>query len=143
MFYDVGTPLVDQHDNILVKALQQVMDDESFKINMPAIINTRKSAESLMNWCLTTASLCSLKSFNKNITERLQQVILSSATKSFMYNKEKLWRQFYLLRCSPDFIQQWTAFLSECQIPVKPVLYQHLTDNLQNTITEPLSHTSA
>ena len=80
----------------LVKALQQVMDDESFKINTPAIINTRKSAESLMNWCLTTASLCSLKSFNKNITECLQQVILSLATKSLMYNKEKLWRQFYL-----------------------------------------------
>ena len=117
-------------------ALQQVMDDDSFKINTPAIINTRKSAENLMNWCLTTASLCSLESFNKNITEHLQQVILSSTTKSFMYNKEKLWRQFYLLRCSPDFILQWTAFLSECQIPVKPVLYQHLTDIIFKTLLQ-------
>ena len=76
LFYNVGIPLVDRHDNVLVKALQQVMDDDSFKINTPAIINTRKSAENLMNWCLTTASLCSLESFNKNITEHLQQVIL-------------------------------------------------------------------
>ena len=112
------------------------MDDDSFKINTPAIINTRKLAENLMNWCLTIANLCSLESFNKNITEHLQQVILSSATKSFMYNKEKLWRQFYLLRCLPDFILQWTAFLSECQIPVKPVLYQHLTDIIFKTLLQ-------
>jgi len=58
--YIVAIPLVDQHDNVLVKALQQVMDDGSLKINTPAIINTRKCAENILNWCLTTASLCSL-----------------------------------------------------------------------------------
>jgi len=46
--YTVAIPVVDQH-NVLVKALQQVMDDASFKINTPAIINTRKCAENLLN----------------------------------------------------------------------------------------------
>ena len=110
------------------------MDDDSFKINTPAIINTRTCAEDFLNWCLTTASLCSLDNFCKKITECLQQVILSSAKKSC--NKEKLWREFYLLRCSPDFVLQWTTFLSECQIPVRPVLYQHLTDIIFKTLLQ-------
>jgi len=54
-FYTVAIPLVDRHDNVLVKALQQVMDDGSYKINTPAIINTRKCAENLLNWCLTNS----------------------------------------------------------------------------------------
>ena len=91
LFYTVAILLVDRHDNALVKALQQVMNDDFFKINTPAIINARKCAENLLNWCLTTANLCRLNSFSKKFTECLQQVIQSSATKSFTYNKEKLW----------------------------------------------------
>jgi len=81
--YTVAIPLVDQNDNVLVKALQQVMDDGSFKINTPAIINTRKCAKMVLD----KQQVCAVwTGINKKITKCLQQVILSSATKSFMYN---------------------------------------------------------
>jgi len=77
------SPLVDQNDNVLVEALQQVMDDGSFKINTPAIINKRKCAKMVLD----KQQVCVVwTGINKKITECLQQVILSSATKSFKYN---------------------------------------------------------
>lgn len=58
-------------------------------------------------------------------------VISSSVTKSFHYNKEKLWREFYILRTSKDFIQRWTDFLQVIDVSsIQPALYQHLTDEI-------------
>ena len=36
-------------ENVLVKALKHVLDDDSFKINTPSMIQARKSAESLLD----------------------------------------------------------------------------------------------
>ena len=44
----VATPPSD----FLVNALQQTLDDESFKINSPVTALARKSAEVLLEWCL-------------------------------------------------------------------------------------------
>ena len=37
-------------------------------------------------------------------------------------------KRVFQLRCSHDFIKQWTDFLTVVDEPVKPVLFQHLTD---------------
>ena len=34
----------------------------------------------------------------------------------------------FILRSKPEFIKQWTTFLKAAGKPVKPVLFQHLTD---------------
>ena len=39
-------------DNELVRALKQVLDDDSFKVKAPATTAARKSADELLNWCL-------------------------------------------------------------------------------------------
>lgn len=113
---------------MLVKALEQVLADDSFKVNAPPTIQARKSAESLLKWCLKSENSNILNEFTKKLTESLQKVITLSATKSFSYNNNKIWRGFFLLRSAPDFISQWTNFLQVTNEPVKPVLFQHLTD---------------
>lgn len=120
----VVTPASD----ILVNALQQTLDDESFKINSPVTVQARKSAEVLLEWCLRNKDDNKLNSFSRQLLQSLKQVILSSRTKSYAYSKEKLWKGFFRLRCSQDFIKQWTDFLVVVDEPVKPVLFQHLTD---------------
>ena len=40
------------NENLLVTALQQVLADDSFKINSSHVIQARKSAESLLRWCM-------------------------------------------------------------------------------------------
>ena len=113
---------------MLVRALEQVLMDDSFTVNAPPTIQARKSAESLLQWCQKSENDDVVNEFARKLTESLKKVIKSSATKSFTYNTEKIWRGFFFLRSSQDFISQWTNFLKAAAVPVKPVLFQHLTD---------------
>jgi len=115
-------------DHELVRALRQVLDDNSFKVNAPATIAARKSAGELLNWCLDTKNSEVLHKFTKSLTDSFAKVIKPSFNKSFAYNNDKLWKKFFLLRSSSDFIQRWMAFIKLTALAVKPVLYQHLTD---------------
>jgi len=58
----------------------------------------------------------------------LQKVIEQGVTKSFNYNREKLWKHYYLLRTSEKFTKLWKDFLPPIEPSVEPVMYQHLTD---------------
>jgi len=71
-----------------------------------------------------------LDAFNKTLTISLKKVIGAASNKKFEYNNEKLWRKFFLLRPSQSFVDQWKQFLITADVPVKPVLFQHLTDVL-------------
>ena len=116
---------------MLVKVLQHVLADEFYKINTPSIIEARESAKKILDWCLSDANSDRVDSFTKQLVECLQNVISSSVTKSFRYNKEKLWKDFYILRTSKDFIKQWTDFFHIINMPsVQPALYQRLTDEV-------------
>ena len=123
-------------ENVLVRALKHVLDDDSFKINTPSTIQARKSAESLLDWCLKNNMDDRFIDFTRQLTSSLKQVICSSATKVFTVNKEKLWKGFYQLRVSQDFVKQWTDFTADADEPVKPVLFQHLSDLIFRMLIE-------
>ena len=123
-------------ENVLVRALKHVLDDDSFKINTPSTIQARKSAESLLDWCLKNNMDDRFIDFTRQFTSSLKQVICSSATKVFTVNKEKLWKGFYQLRVSQDFVKQWTDFTADADEPVKPVLFQHLSDLIFRMLIE-------
>ena len=92
-------------------------------------IQARKSAESYWTaWYLQNINDGKLNALSKQLVQSLKQVISSSATKSYSYSKEKLWKGFFQLRCAQGFIKQWTDFIVVVDEPVKPVLFQHLTD---------------
>ena len=122
--------------NVIVRVLQHVLEDESFKIKTPATVQARESAEKFLEWCLNEHNRDSLDVFTEWLTESLQNVIVSSVTKSFNYNKEKMWREFYLLRTSGEFIKHWKDFIPVLNQPVQPVLYQHLTDEVFKILIE-------
>ena len=115
-----------------MKALQLVLVHGSFKINTPSVIQARESAGKFLEWCLSNSNKDSLDAFTKQLVECLQDVISSSVTKFFCYNKEKLWRNFYILRTSKDFIKQLTDFSMplKCHQFSQCYTYQHLTDEI-------------
>lgn len=92
-------------ENVLVKALKHVLNDDSFKINTPSMIKARKSGKSLLDWCLYNEMDGRFINFTivsmilqSNL---LQQIIMfSSATTLFTLDKQKLWKEFYQLRIS-------------------------------------------
>lgn len=47
-----------------------------------------------------------------------------------------MWREFYLLRTSQEFIKHWKDFIPVLNQPVQPVLYQHLTDKIFKILIE-------
>ena len=123
-------------ENVLLRALKHILDDDSFKINTPSTIQARKSAESLLDWCLKNNMDDRFIDFTRQLTSSLKQVICSSATKVFTVNKEKLWKGFYQLRISQDFVKQWTDFIADADELVKPVLFQHLSDLIFRMLIE-------
>jgi len=112
--------------------LEEVLSpsDDSFKVKTPSTIEARRCAEVLLTWCLDCKNISLLDKFNKTLTDSVIKVISAASTKSFTHNNEKLWRKFFLLRSSQSFVDQWTQFLKTADVPVKPVLFQHLTDVL-------------
>jgi len=58
--------------------------------------------------------------------EALHKPILSASKRS--YNREILWRNYFLKRSSEAFIKDWTTFLELAGITPTPILYQHVTD---------------
>ena len=124
-------------EDVLVNALTMVLEDDSFKIKTPALIQTRQSAEKFLEWCLQVPSKGKVKLFGEKLTQDLQGVIRASIKKkSHNCNKEIMWRQYYLLRTSEKFVTQWNDFLSDVNTPVQPVLFQHLTDVIFKTLVE-------
>ena len=94
------------------------------------MIKTRVSAEKMLEWCVREPNAGQVKTFDQKLTKALQSIIDSSIKKSHNCNREKLWREYYLLRTSKAFVKQWTDFLSTIDITVQPVLFQHLTDEI-------------
>ena len=88
-----------EEENVLVKSLQDVLKDKSFEIRTPVTIQTRQSAVGLLEWCLRDANKWIVKAFVKQLTATTNG-ISSSVKKSFSYNKENMWKKFYLLRIS-------------------------------------------
>ena len=91
---------------------------------------TRETAVSLLDWVTKEENQSAVKKILKSIQERFD--------KSFRYlnpssiNRERLWRSFYLLCSSEEFIKFWSDFLTAAGIQQTPMLYQHLTTLLFN-----------
>ena len=112
-----------------MRALEEVLLDDSFKVNAPPTIESRKTAERLLEWCCKKENSDALNGFTQKLSASLEGAITASKTKnSFRYNTDKIWRNFFLVRSTPEFINQWKTFLRGSGKTVKPVLFQHLTD---------------
>jgi len=98
-----------------------VLQDDSFRVNSPVTIRTRNAAERFLIWCDENKRLSS--NFAKKLKDMLQKVIERGVTKSFNYNREKLWKHYYTLRTSENFTKLWKDFLPHIEPSVEPVLY--------------------
>ena len=46
--------------------------------------------------------------------------------------KVKMWEQYYVLRSTDEFADNWAAFLLSSGVKPSPTLYQHITDSVFN-----------
>ena len=104
------------------------MNDDSFRIQSTSTIQLQHTAESLLQWCDNLQNTVTLTSFTVSLIEEINTTIKSSITTSYNYNREKLWRNYFILKTSKRLIKKWTEFIKIVNIGIKPPLYQHLTD---------------
>ena len=111
--------------DIFLAAVKNILDDDSFKLNSPIAGTARKVAEDLLNWSSTESGCQKMEEFSKNLHKELEKpfVMFHKA-----FNREKLWRSYFLLRSSEEFIKLWTVFLNSANLTPTPSFYQHLTD---------------
>lgn len=114
-------------DSFMV-AIRNVLEDSSFEIKSQVAAEARKVAVDLLTWCSNDANVDKCYAFTTTLLKDLNQPILSC--KKQFFNREKLWRKYFLLRSSEKFITQWVTFLKLADLSPTPILYQHLTDIL-------------
>ena len=117
---------------MLFSVLKDVLEDDSFKISSSVVKSARQTAASLLEWCDKTENKAIISKFMKYVTDKLSEAVKSSSTKRF--NKEKIWQRYFTLRSSNEFIQKWKWFLVQAELPATPVLFQHSTDLLFQSI---------
>ena len=108
------------------KAIQSILDD-LYKLNpaSPAA-EARSVAESLLKWSLNEGNKEKMHEFVRFLFNQLEKPFIASVKKSC--NREKLWRNYFLLRSSQEFVKLWTEFLKYADLVPSPFFYQRLTD---------------
>lgn len=108
-------------------AIHNILEDESYKLNpVSPAAEARKVAESLLKWSLNEHNNEKVNKFVQGLFEELEKPIIASVKKSC--NRDKLWRNYFLLRSSKEFVNLWTEFLKHADLEPSPVFYQRLTD---------------
>ena len=61
--------------------------------------------------------------------------IIKDSGSSKKPNKEKLWRQFYVMRSSDSFVKHWESFMEQLKLKPLPLFIQHVTQEVFETMT--------
>ena len=115
---------------MLTSAFQQVIDDNGFK-NSAIAINAQQLAQDIKSWSAENKD--EFEEFGKILMMKMEKVFIGTVgTKKSIINRDKLWRNYFLLRSSKHFTEEWEKFLDS--VPTsnskssQPLLYQRLTD---------------
>ena len=108
----------------LVKAVQVVLEDETFKFNSKAAMEARQTAVLLLEWAKNQDNLSRIKQFLQQLQEKLEDCLKFLTPGSI--NRDRL---LALIFCpsSDQFTTAWKDFLLTAKVNPTPTLYQHLT----------------
>ena len=113
---------------MLASAFQQVVDDNGFK-NLA--ISAHQLAQDVKTWSFDNKD--KFEEFAKVLIMGIEKVFNGTVgAKKSIINRDKLWREYFLLRSSKHFTEEWEKFLDS--IPTtksksgQPLLYQRVTD---------------
>ena len=112
------------HLGLLASAFQQVIDDNGFK-------NSANAINAVKTW--SSDNTDKFEEFAKALLMAIEKVFVGTVgAKKSIINRDKLWKEYFLLRSSEHFTREWEKFLDS--IPTtkpkgaRPLLYQRLTD---------------
>ena len=113
----------------MLGALEDLLKDPTFQTGAQVACESRQAAEILSKWCALFENHIKLKEFAEKFKQNLESCFKDTVKSSgtTIICRDKLWKNFFLLRSSNGFIQHWTYFLNKILPSPTPALYQHLT----------------
>ena len=114
-----------------MSAIQQVVDDKGFKISVIATI-AQQFAQDIKSW--SSENKDEFEEFSKVLLMEIEKAFIGTVrTKRSIINRDKLWKNYFLLQSSKDFAEKWGKFLESAPTKSKgqgahAILYQRLTD---------------
>ena len=96
---------------VVRKAIQLVITDESFNLPSESSKYVRKSAERLLEWSSDPESSCLFGSFASELVMQLETCFGSH--QSLQRRWEKMWEKLFKLHSSPSFKSKWSSFFVE------------------------------
>ena len=111
---------------ILQKAVESVLADESFKLPSPLAANALLAAQKLAALFGTNQQLIS--EFAERLVSTLMPTFESKAS-SCKVRRENMWRKYHSIRTTPEYKALWEQFLLQTiNSVVSPTFYQYTTD---------------
>ena len=124
--------VVTNADEFVLSAVQQVLDD--FQIKSPVATAAQQVASTFIEWAKMADNKGNLKKFCDEIIRNLETVFIDTikSTVGSIVNRDKLWRNFFLLRSSTSYQQKWEDFLGPIlsEKSSTALFYQRVTDIL-------------
>jgi len=114
----------------LVTAINNILEDETFKFQSKAAREAREAATMLLDWAITKENLPTVLKFLEQLLDRFHGCVKYLNPSSI--NRDRLWRSFFMLRSSEEFIMLWEEFLSQAKVKATPTLYQQLSTLMFN-----------
>ena len=111
---------------LLTNAIEQILSDPSFETSSNEAKEARSCASRLLSWIKDESHKEDFETFSTELCTKLEPILTGRATLSA--NRDKMWRDFFILRSSDEFVTRWKTFLRASELSETPVFYQHVTD---------------
>ena len=125
--------VVTNADEFVLSAVQQVLDD--FQVNSSVSNAARQVASTFLEWAKTADNKGKLKEFCDEIIRNLETVFINTIKcghTGSVVNRDKLWKNFFLLRSSTSYQNKWKDFVEPIlpEMSSSALFYQRVTDVL-------------
>ena len=118
---------VDTGESLLKRVINKIIEDNSFKVSSTTAAEVLETAESIIEWVGHGPPFPAIfQQFSDYLSKRLQTCFKSN--KNLQRERELMWGQYHLIRCSTDFHNTWQKFVvNAIGVMPSPSFYQFVT----------------
>ena len=107
--------------------MKQILADPSFEIPTSEAREAKSCAFRLLEWHEDVSNKSNFNMFATKVCKQMDS-LFTNGRMIHSKNREKMWRNFFILRSSEAFCKQWKTFLEAAGLPVTPAFYQNIMD---------------
>ena len=116
----------------MLKAVNEVLTDESFQIDLEPCKSAYKQAQDTMKWATDDTNTSQTHQFETALVAMLKRClpqVIAGSSSALQGQRVDVWRKYHHLRTSPDFFHLWSEFLATAtgSLP-EPSFFQEASD---------------